>query len=228
MTDAATPSLDLDHVFVMAAADAPEADRLVELGFAEGPPNTHPGQGTANRRFDFEGVMLEFLWICDQQEAQSERTRRTKLWERWEARADPAVSPFGVCAWPHDRAASLEGLGVSAWTYRPSYLPDGWSVLFGGEQLLSEPCWFVIQPPVGVPGVQGPETSRRHPVGVEMLTKLSVRSPVRQWSSCAHAFESQRVLELEPGAPLMTLELDEWRQGRECDFRPALPLVMRW
>lgn len=49
----------IDHLFVCCAPGAPEADTLVGLGFHEGSGNTHPGQGTANRRFFFRNAYLE-------------------------------------------------------------------------------------------------------------------------------------------------------------------------
>ena len=45
--------IELDHLFVCAAPGAPEAEELVRFGLREGPPNQHPGQLTANRRFAF-------------------------------------------------------------------------------------------------------------------------------------------------------------------------------
>jgi hypothetical protein len=38
---------ELDHLFVCTAPGVPEAEKLVEFGLHEGPPNQHPGQGTA-------------------------------------------------------------------------------------------------------------------------------------------------------------------------------------
>jgi len=67
---------ELDHLFVCTA---PEAEKLVALGLHEGPPNRHPGQGTANRRFAFANAMIELLWVSDAHEAQSERARCTLL-----------------------------------------------------------------------------------------------------------------------------------------------------
>lgn len=58
-------SFELDHVFIWTAAGAPEADLLRDFGLTEGPPNVHPGQGTANRRFFFHNAMLELLWVHD-------------------------------------------------------------------------------------------------------------------------------------------------------------------
>lgn len=66
----------IDHIFIASRPDAPQADALLERGFLEGSANVHPGQGTANRRFFFVDFMLEFIWVRDQAEATSERTRR--------------------------------------------------------------------------------------------------------------------------------------------------------
>lgn len=41
--------IELDHLFVCTARGAPEGEKLVQSGLNEGPPNDHPGQGTAHR-----------------------------------------------------------------------------------------------------------------------------------------------------------------------------------
>ena len=78
----------LDHAFIMCSIGAPEGDALIQRGLVEGSRNVHPGQGTANRRFFFENFMLELVWVDKPDEAQSEQTRRTRLWERWVGRED--------------------------------------------------------------------------------------------------------------------------------------------
>src|ERR1700757_2009678 len=50
--------IELDHLFVCTAPGAPEAEELVQFGLHEGPPNQHPGQGTACRRFSFANAMI--------------------------------------------------------------------------------------------------------------------------------------------------------------------------
>ena len=80
--------IELDHVFVCTAPEAPEARELSQFGLREGPPNQHPGQGTACRRFAFQNAMLELLWVTDKEEATSEKTRGTLLWERWTGRSE--------------------------------------------------------------------------------------------------------------------------------------------
>ena len=45
-------SVELDHVFVLTSVGAPEADRLVECGLVEGPPNTHPSRAPLSPEAD--------------------------------------------------------------------------------------------------------------------------------------------------------------------------------
>jgi len=122
------------------APGAPAAEQLSRLGFQEGAPNQHPGQGTANRRFFFINAMLELLWVSNPAEAQHENTRRTLLWERWSGR-EQGASPFGICLPPIDS----QGLGppFPGWEYRPAYLPDPMSIHIG-EGGIAEPMWFYL------------------------------------------------------------------------------------
>jgi transcriptional regulator with XRE-family HTH domain len=50
--------LEIDHLFVCTSPGAPEADPLLAMGFIEGAPNRHPGQGTANRRIFFDALRM--------------------------------------------------------------------------------------------------------------------------------------------------------------------------
>jgi hypothetical protein len=115
-------ALELDHVFVCCSPGAPEADALLHLGLIEGSPNTHPGQGTANRRFFFRNAFLELLWVSEPAEARSEQTRRTKLWERWSRRTSNAC-PFGFVFRPQGVNAATAPFAT--WAYCPNYLPSG-------------------------------------------------------------------------------------------------------
>jgi Glyoxalase-like domain len=69
----------IDHVFICCSVGAAaEADALVRLGLHEGTPNTHPGQGTACRRFFFENAYLELFWVADKREAQADEVLPTR------------------------------------------------------------------------------------------------------------------------------------------------------
>jgi len=127
--------IELDHLFVCTALGAPEAERLIQFGLHEAPPNEHPGQGTACRRFSFINAMIELFWVRDEREVKSQRTRRTLLWERWFDRLGNA-SPFGICVRPvHPQDT---GSPFAAWDYQPGYLPDPLSMQIG-EAGIEEP-----------------------------------------------------------------------------------------
>jgi hypothetical protein len=109
----------LDHLLVMTAPGAPEADDLVARGFVEGPPNRHPGQGTACRRFFFANAMLEFAWVENEEEARSELVHPLRLWERWAWR-ETGACPFGIALRP--TAPGLEP-PFPTFEYWPSFFP---------------------------------------------------------------------------------------------------------
>ena len=160
-------TLHVDHVFVCTSADAPEAEALVEAGLVEGSPNTHPGQGTANRRFFFENGFLELLWVRDECEARSALTAPTRLWDRWVGRGK-SVNPFGICFSSPDGVESI--LPFTSWVYRPRYLSGERYILFA-EPPLSEPELFALS----WPQVRShPSQPRSHPLGFCAMRSVSV------------------------------------------------------
>src|SRR4030081_1566345 len=133
--------LEVDHAFIACAVGAPEADALLRLGFVEGSSNSHPGQGTANRRFFFENFMLELLWVADPAEARSERTRRTRLWDRW-AHRETGANPIGIIFRSTDGQPA--GGAFQTWASTPSYLPAGASIHIAEGTTLDEPELFYL------------------------------------------------------------------------------------
>ena len=125
--------MQVDHVFVMCDVGAPEAEALARLGLREGPPNTHPGQGTACRRFFFLDTYLELVWVHDEAEARSEGVAPTRLWERWSGRHAGAC-PFGIVL-----RDGRDAPPWSTWPYRPSYLPPGEAIAFEQSTTMSQP-----------------------------------------------------------------------------------------
>jgi hypothetical protein len=157
--------IDLDHLFVCTAPGAPEAEKLVQFGLHEAPPNQHPGQGTACRRFSFANAMIELFWVSDASEAQSQSTRRTLLWERWSGRQSNA-SPFGICVRPvHPQDT---GSAFLAWDYRPAYLPDPLSMQIG-EAGVEEPMWIHLS---FMRRAQREGWFIKHPIGIREITLL--------------------------------------------------------
>jgi hypothetical protein len=211
--------MELDHIFVCASKGAPEADHLVHFGLQEGPPNSHPGQGTANRRFGFLNAMIELAWVSDPEEAQSRKTERTQLWERWSGRIDRAC-PFGFCLRPAGDQDSAPPF--PAWEYRPSYLPDP-LVMHIGEAGIVEPMWVYLS---FMRRKQREEWFVEHPIGIREITGVTLTTPLPLQSRAAHAAIENGILVAKTGeAHLLEIEFDGQRRSEHTDFRPHLPLV---
>jgi Glyoxalase-like domain len=213
--------IELDHLFVCTAPSAPEAERLVQFGLREGPPNQHPGQGTACRRFAFANAMIELFWVSDESEARSESTRRTLLWERWSGREGNA-SPFGICLRPVDPQDTAPPF--PAWEYRPAYLPDP-LVMHVGDAGIEEPMWVYLS---FMRRAQREQWFIKHPIGIREITGLTLSSPVPLRSAVAQKIVESGVLSAQTGATsLLKIEFDSSRRKKHVDFRPHLPFVFQ-
>jgi hypothetical protein len=213
--------IELDHLFVCTAPGAPEAEELVRFGLREGPPNQHPGQGTANRRFAFANAMIELVWVSDAKEAQSEGPRRTLLWERWSGREREA-SPFGFCLRPVD-SQNMES-PFPAWVYRPSYLPDP-LVMHIGEAGVEEPMWVYLS---FMGRADREQWFVDHPIGIREITNLTLTTPVPLRSTVSRRMVESGILSVQEGSKsLLEIEFDYNQRKEIMDFRPHLPLAFQ-
>jgi hypothetical protein len=209
--------MELDHIFLRARPGAPEAEALRRCGLAEGAGNTHPGQGTANRRFFFRNAYLELLWVADDAEVDSDLTRPTQLGER--LRPGPA-SPFGICLRPSLGQAANP---LPSWDYRPAYLPEGMAIQIGRDVPLAEPMWFFIAQ------ARAPQDVPDHAAGLCAITSVKVTVPgVSGWSAAARAaMEEDGVVLVEGEEHCLEIGFDGAASGRVQDFRPELPLIFK-
>jgi Glyoxalase-like domain len=222
-------AFEFDHLFIFTDVGACEADRLVSLGLVEGTSNTHPGQGTANRRFFFHNAMLELLWVHDPEEAKSKLIRPTRLWERWENRND-GICPIGICLRP--ALVSDKTVAFSSWAYRPPYLPETLSIAVGtNSDVLAEPMLF--QTPFGKRPDQYPTEKAqplKHHVGLREITRVELVSPTADNPSPEfQAVIDTNQVRVRLGAEYyVELGFDGEVQGHQVDFRPELPLIISW
>lgn len=213
--------IELDHLFICTAPGAPEAEELVRFGLREGPPNQHPGQGTANRRFAFVNAMIELLWVSDVQEAQGEYSRHTLLWERWSGREGKA-SPFGICLRPVDSQNTESPF--PAWEYRPSYLPVP-LVMHIGKAGVEEPMWVYLS---FMRRIDREHQFVEHPIGIREITSLTLTTPVLLRSTAAERIVESGILSVQKGPnSILEIQFDGNLRNQVADFRPHLPLVFR-
>jgi hypothetical protein len=219
-------SVERDHVFILCAVDAPEAAALSRLGLKEGPPNTHPGQGTACRRFMFHNAYIELLWVCDERQVRSPSVQRTRLWERWSQRGQPAC-PFGIVLRPTDNAPAGEP-PFPTWAYTPDYLAAGLAIDVAMDTPLNEPEFFYL-------GFQRRRTLPAHEpfahaIPATVITDVKLGTPVPgQQSPASRSAVAGGVLSFSPSSDyVLGLTFDGAETGSTADLRPDVPLVLHW
>jgi hypothetical protein len=212
--------LKLDHVFILVKPDAQVADRLLEQGFQEGPSNTHPGQGTANRRFYFANGMLEYIWVRDAHEANTGPGRDLRFPER---AADPTASPFGMIFVPDTNSVSPTK-PFPGWHYQPAYFPPPREFHVGANSHnLAEPLCFYF--PFHDPGVPKPQPHRNP----QTISEIVISTPSADTAGVLALVAQADRLSVRSGQEhLMEITLDHHDAGHIADYRPALPLLLRW
>ena len=217
---------EIDHIFVLTDTDAPSAGALLRLGLTEGPPNRHPGKGTANRRFFFDNAMLELLWVENVDEASNPATRPLRLADRWIERSTTA-SPFGICLRSSDADTVLPPFG--SYEYRPSFFPAGLVALICQGTSLAEPLWFFIarsRLPHALPSHRG--SASRHRIGVESITEVTITLPGTP-SSVTNAAAAACGVGVRMGAEhRLRIVFDGGRKGCTHDFDCELPMEFCW
>jgi hypothetical protein len=223
--DRAPASVEVDHVFVCCGVGAPEAEALLRLGLAEGPPNTHPGQGTACRRFPFPSAYLELIWVRDADEARSPLSAPTRLLERWTHRGR-AACPFAVIFRPVAGAPEPRP-PFATWPYHPRYLPPGMAIEIASDTALAEPELFYLPFASATRLLQSERTPGAPPLG--RLESVDVALPgTPALSPAARAAEAAGLVSFSSGETyLMTLTFAA-APSESRDLRPDLPLVLRW
>jgi hypothetical protein len=220
---------EFDHLFICVSTRANEAGALMAFGLNEGPPNKHPGQGTACRRFPFRNAYIELLWVDNPTEAQSATAQPIHLWERW-ARRESGGCPFGLGFRPATQAD--KDAPFPAWDYSPPYLPAGWSFQVAtNAAVLSEPMLFYLpfgRRPDTRPG--GKLNDLEHAAGLNEITRVEIVSPTSERVSPALlAVLNSKLIAMQHGAAhLVELGFDGEARGGMEDFRPGLPLIFRW
>ena len=210
----------LDHVLLGVSRDGPEVAPLVAAGFTEGSPNTHPGQGTACRRFFFENAYLEFAWIEDEAEVRSPIVAPTGLSERLGGAR--GASRIALCVRLPEAAAPP----VATWPYRPPYLPAGFSISMArSSDRVEEPLLFFLRTPPGRRGaVPGHENGSRAISRVVVFLPPDTRpSPELDWLADSGLVEVGR-----GRVEYLRVEVDGGARGERLSVAGGSPLELIW
>ncbi len=209
--------MKLDHLFIMTEKFAPEAELLTDLGLVEGTSNSHPGQGTANRRFFFSNTALELLYVHDAKEADEGPGQGLRLRER---ASNPIASPFGLVMRRDGDCPPFAG-----WRYQPMYFDPGISFLVAeNSEYLDEPLCICLpeDPPSGLPQVESEKPFTE-------VTELRIHVPVDEPSSVLEAVAQVEGIRIQTDSPhLLEIAFGHEKEGKRRDLRPRLPLIISW
>lgn len=212
----------LDHIFICCEPGGLEAEELLALGLIEGSRNTHPGQGTSNRRFFFHGGFIELLWVSNPSQAQSSLTAPTRLWDRWTGRASSAC-PFGIAFSP--TGTFVPQPPFETWPYRPAYLPADKAILFAQGTSLQEPELFYLAWPS--PQASSAQQPKHHTSPLVRMQAVSVGLPngsIR--SSAAQAANAAGLIQFHESRDSELIVRFEASSTVSFDLRPTLGLVL--
>ena len=210
--------MELDHVFILVEPEAKVADLLISLGMEESFSRDHKGQGTSNRRFVFSNGMLEFLWVRDEDEANDGPGRDLVFQQRSET---SEASPFGIIL--HRKDNSNLDMPFKGWKYQPDYFkpPMSFYVGMNSSNLLEPLCIYVpfIEPEV-----------RKIEEGIfKSLSHVKIYTTTDKLSDeLIIADTADRLSIAYANQHLMEVTFDENECGLSKDFRPEIPLIIRW
>jgi len=209
----------LDHFFILTDHGAPQADQVANIGIVEGARNSHPGQGTKNRRFFFSNSALELLYVDDPDEAGNGRGNRLNLLERYE---NPVASPFGLIVRNISESADVPFPG---WQYCPDYFEEDQCFQVGeNSDLLEEPLCICMPQ-----NLNHPIKPNQPDNPLWSLTGLCISVPLPKPSLLLETIAKCIDIRLRLNEPhKLELKFNEEKCGRSLDFAPNLPLIVRW
>ncbi len=212
--------IQVDHIFIFTSKDAPEAGKLVEAGFLEGPRRVHTGQGTSNGCFFFDNMYLELIWVHDVDEA---RRADISLVERssWK---QSGYCPFGIGLRTVPDNSALPDI-IKTSDYNPPYLPKGASIrtVDNPDNISIEPELFFIPFSRKVS-----DEWRAHKNGVRDITAIKIVTPhFDKLSPQARYFQDLGVMSFRKGEKyLLELGFDNLSRRKTVDLRPDIPAKM--
>ncbi len=231
-------AVEVDHIYVVTSPGAPEVAALRAAGFAVSElRSNHTGNGSSSMSVIFENAYLELLCadstVSDSANSPADRAHWHRVFD-WRT---SGASPVGVglrrlAAGPDSLPFPTERLPAMAWirpgtnmhlvTTSADSLAPG---VFVVPRYMALTGWIddarrdtafaaYLRHPLNVRQVTGVRVVVTHPDGIPPTVRL---------------LREAGVLRIEQGAdPMVELTFDGGTRGATRDFRPDLPLVIRY
>ncbi len=208
-------AISLHHFFLLTDRPAQLAAQLASLGLTEGSSNSHPGQGTANRRFFLPGSAFEILYIRDAEEARTGPAKGLRFNERVSGVPN---NPFGLIV-------ESESEPFAGWKYYPEYFNNQWFFHVGeNSELLDEPLCIVMPQLPSRPDIPASQQNENW-----TLTQLILSFPGSEMSKTLQTVSHCPGLTLLQGKPLhMQVEFNHNKMKQSKNLMPEFPLTISW
>ena len=227
---AQAPTLQLDHVWIVVSAGAPERSALERAGLHVSPTvNRHDGQGTASVMAELTGGFIELIWPDSTVDvAPSSAVAFTKFRAK-QAWRSTGWSPFGIGL--RRTSSAPDSLPFATWPIHADWMRPNESLdmITARADTISPSVWVV--PRSMAVGENSPSGQPRDQLnGTRRITALRLTVPAS--ASKVDAIEllaAYGIASIEHGTSwLLEITLDGARQGMRQDLRPVLPLVIRY
>ena len=235
--NAVARAVEVDHIFLATRPGAPEAAALRAAGFHVPERATHhTGGGTSSVSVLFENAYLELLYadstVGDSASSPAERAH----WRRVFGWRESGASPVGVGLRRPVGAPDSLPFPTERMAPQPWMRPDMEMRLVTTPADSAAPGVFVVPRYMALTGwidrVRRDTTHAsllRHPLGVRRVTGVRVVTRPDGMPPNVRLLRDAGVLRVDSGAsPLVELTFDGGGRGVTKDFRPELPLVIRY
>lgn len=232
-------TLQLDHVLIWVDKDAPEIELFKKSGFTGIISGKHTGQGTAGKYLFFLNFYIELLYISDSIEALNNLDNfGCNYIERYK--------------WRESKASAL-GLGLKMPSFNKDSIPFDYfeykacwmakdALLMAKDNInLNSPLIFLLQPSMEFPCYTSIEEMLRdekpedfkqnhiHDNGIKTLTayKIVVKT-TSGLSETSNKLVRNGIHIAEGDEERVELIFDNNIHHKEIDFRPVLPLIIKY
>jgi hypothetical protein len=218
-----------DHAWIVASPGAPERKLLADAGFTiAAQTNHHEGQGTSSITLEFANGYLELIWVDDSVPGAPPSVEKFRNRARWRT---SGWSPIGIGL--HRTGNAAEPLPWPSWQIpRAAWLPESESIeMLTPREHPKAPSVFVTPPSLAIEEPRKNVRDLRHQNGTKRITGIRVIVPTQQELAGIPTadLENLRVAAFSAGGQwTLDVTLDGHAQHKERDFRPQLPLVVRY
>ena len=232
-------TLQLDHVLIWVDKDAPEIEIFKESGFTSIISGKHPGQGTSGKYIFFLNFYIELLYISDSIEALNNLDNfGCNYIERAKWRENKS-SPLGLgLKMP---SFNKDSIPFDYFEYKASWMPKDGLLMAKDNINLSSPLIILLQPYMEFPCYNSIEEMLRdekpedfkknhiHDNGIKTLTsyKIYVKTTSGLSTTCNELVRNG--INIAKGdEDWLELIFDNNINNKEIDFRPNLPVIIRY